>query len=403
MHRLLIPALAIVASCYRPHADGACVVRCDPLAAADPGACPAGLHCGTDGLCFDDVQCDTPGLDGGVDGATDTNATECYQTALADMVCPIALRPSFAVGPLIDTDNDCDEALYRGEGGAPLCLIATTTLAVAGDVQIVGSRPLVLYVKSALIIPATATLDVSVGGAGANGSCDPPGNGGSNGSSQGGGAGGSFVGTGGAGGANAGGVAVAAPTGALPTRVRGGCNGGAGGLGANATGGGGGAGGGALQLISPTRIDVLGAITAGGGGGSGASGTVSSSGGGGGGGSGGLVALDSPLVTFASGTLILAHGGSGGGGVQGSATSSNGAPGARTDGTSATRGLGAGTGSGSGGLGSSDSMPFGVGGESATGSGGAGGGGGGVGAILVHAQVQALEGNIHPLPRIAAP
>ena len=400
MHRLLICALAILAGCYRPRAEGACTVHCDRLNAP---ACPFDLDCGADGLCFDDVECSLASDDGGVDANhrdgtfTDTSLGDCYTTVLLGKVCPMALRVGYTAAATIDTANDCGEKLQLGNGDMA-CLIASTSMVLENTIRILGPYPLVLYSREPLVLPPTAVLDLKIGGAGVGVGCQLSPNGTAVVTSNGGGAGGTLAGAGGDGGAAAGGVAAAAPAAQIVNTLRGGCSGGRGSVGAGAAGGAGGLGGGALQLISPQQVQILGHIDAWGGGGAGASGTVSSSAGGGGGGSGGLVAIDAPMVTFGAQSMVRAHGGGGGGGVQGSATSTSGGPGSRIDGMSATKGVAVGTGCGDGGFGCSDNVLAGTSGNSATSaSAGAGGGAGGAGAIFVNTAMTTNLGAQHPL------
>lgn len=406
MHRLLICALAITAGCYRPRLEGACQVSCDRATAP---ACPAGLSCGTDGLCYDDVECsliDAGTDDGGRDAPpydTPNITPDCVQTLLLGNVCPSTFLATYVFSVSLDTDttSTCTEVLTLPSG--PVCLIAAENIILnTAIVRVTGSRPLALFGRSSIVIN-TGVLDLSAGGAGMTDACASP-----NGANQvlasdaaGGGAGGTMVARGGDGGIPTGSLGVLAPVPSPITTLRGGCSGGRGGNNENGSGGGiGGFGGGAVQLMSPNDVQIAGTINAYGGGGQGGVANFQAAGGGGGG-SGGIIAIDAARIEVKTSAVLRAHGGGGGGGSAGSQTGGPGDPATRTDGQSALGGGGmGGANNGSGGFGSSDSSKAGgKGGDTLAAGAGAGGGGGAAGAILLRGGTLTIEigAKIHPL------
>lgn len=261
-------------------------------------------------------------------------------------------------------------------------------LHMAGSIQLVGSRAIVLAANE------TITIDGNIDARGCTLSLQTPGPGGFRGAAvdvdatgdgggfrstdEGGGGGGGHGGRGGAGGfdqsVGLGGMPFG-PTAGIPTLLRGG-GGGGGGSGGN--GGAGAGGGGALQLVSNIEIRVAstGGINAGGcGGGQGAGGGGD---GGGGGGGGGAVLLEAPIIQIDG--AIAVNGGGGGGGDGGG----NGAPGSSSRDPAA-----GGSRAGQGAAGSTS-----IDGAAGTGTAAApedktGGGGGGIGRIRFHTRVGA--------------
>ena len=330
------------------------------------------------GTCVGDEQPLDAGLDAKVFLDAPLPNVKCYGTGLA-IACFTDFIPSGQVtlpagtldtgtSPLCATNVDMNP---------PWCVIAAASVTVAaGNVVVVGTKPLVLIATDT--IDVTGTLDASsrrtptevIGAAADFGGClagTLP-----NATHAGGGAGGSFGGTGGNGGdgnqANSKGLAGAAQA---ATALRGGCPG------QNGDGNGGapGHGGGVVYLIADTSITVTGSINASGEGGQG--GIHPSPGGGGGGGAGGLIGLDSPMVTVIGN--VYSNGGGGGEGCgntsnDGSTGNDPTVTGAPASGNTASGGAGAAGGVGAMANGGAGSNP------DAGGSTG-GGGGGAVGVI----------------------
>ncbi|HEX2687748.1 MAG TPA: hypothetical protein VHN14_14075 [Kofleriaceae bacterium] len=245
-------------------------------------------------------------------------------------------------------------------GTKPLVLVSTTTLLVAGTVDVSSSRALPSLGRGAGANPPDCVTMTPADG-------------------MGGGAGGSFGGKGGNGemvGGTTGGVASPALT-SPPPMLRGGC---AGSDGASA-GGLGGNGGGAVALIADTAIQIDGTVNASGAGGHGSPATRS---GGGGGGSGGMIVFEAPTIT-GTGT-VFANGGGGAQGGTGGSTPAIGADGhestgpamAGAGGTSSTEGGNGGTGSASPKINGLNTA------GGAQGQGGGGAGGGGAGFVRAH-------------------
>lgn len=286
-------------------------------------------------------------------------------------------------------------------------LISVDALSIAAGttLRVIGDRPLIVASWSTITVDGAidASSDATGRGAGANpADCsvhaaiagendDAGGAGGGGGGFQGAG------GTGGEGGAGAtggnGGVAVAAPL------LLGGCAGARGGTG-DTPGGSGGDGGGAVQLTARTGVMITGTVHAGGSGGDPATtnGGNDADGGGGGGGSGGMIGLEAPDVTVASGATLAANGGGGGEGI-------NDGPGGRgSDGApAATRASGGNGGDGgNGGLGSGG--PALAGGNGADDSeNGAGGAGGGAGYVVIFGASTTLGPGAVISPMASAP
>ena len=162
----------LCAACYRPADERACQVSCvygDP----DRAVCPGSLTCGEDNLCFEGTQCgDSPDA-GGIDAETDADILPvCLQTAVSNMVCPLAFHPgTFTLRTDLDTNNDthCDEVLPLK--GLFVCMIAADNIRIDGVVAARGSRPLLLIARDTITV--SGTLDLSKGGAGAGGACAP--------------------------------------------------------------------------------------------------------------------------------------------------------------------------------------------------------------------------------------
>jgi hypothetical protein len=294
----------------------------------------AGAVCEADGFCsFTDEACDSGRRYGELSGP---NAGECVGGDVAMPRCYGSGAYSACVTPpptdaidlagALDTDTDprclaVQPADWAGAGQPDACFLAGTDITVSAAVTVSGSRPLVVLGDA---IQIDALLDVASHrggalGAGANASACAAfgGDAGDAAPIGGGGAGGSF-GTGGGNGGRAnnnnnipGGLA-AAPDGASPTVLRGGCPGQVGGTG-NAAAGAPGAGGGAIYLAA-TTIDITasGVINASGGaaaaGGDGAGGS--------GGGAGGMIVLFADTIT-AAGTIVANGGGASSGGRDG--------------------------------------------------------------------------------------
>lgn len=283
--------------------------------------------------------------------------------------------PLLLAGTIDTTANQkCDYVPSKGADADVACVISAKTIDVESLV-VTGDKPLVLAALDTITV--TGTIDLTGGGGANPPACATSGEGGKGGPSTagggGGGGGGGWGTLGGKGGmGKAGTQAPAGAAAAIPIDIRGGCPGGAGGSGMTGAPGKGGAGGGAIYLTAGTAIHVAatGAIDASGGGGTGGAAT---DGGGGGGGTGGLIAFDSPVVTFdflqAAGAKLFANGGGGGGGggmpgkvsVDPASAGAGGLP----------NGGNGGVGSGSGVAGATDTV------------GGGGGGGGGQGFIVV--------------------
>ena len=360
----------MLAGCYRPRIEGACEVRCDP---ANAPACPAGLACGADGLCFDEIECNVLPADGGTDSIDVPPGDFCAGTGWLANTCPSVIGPALNLPPTIDTQSDCDQII------AGNCLVAAEQIAVVGAVQVTGPRPLVLFAQTNIIVATSSIIEAASGSgvgcptiaAGASTS--------SAGGATGGGPGGTLGGRGGNGGGADNAVHAMAPVAFPVTSLRGGCPGGSGGAGPASSAALGGAGGGAIYLIAGNAITIVGTIRAAGGGGGGGVPVIGTSCGGGGGGSGGVIALDAPMIQVRPTGVLFADGGGGGGGARGGTGSAGAA--ALLLGVRASGGVAFGMASTNGALGSGLGV---LSGESATDagtSGGAGGGGGGAGVI----------------------
>ncbi|WP_375759112.1 hypothetical protein [Corallococcus exercitus] len=288
-------------------------------------------------------------------------------------------------------------------GGPEILLIPVRTLALGGELRIVGSRAVILAVYG----DATLNHDILASGRIVNGA-PVPGSGGNPqcGTSTGGN--GTYSGSEGGGGGGGGGATAGAiggrgyDTGAtrgdagvqqtsVITPLLGGCAGGNGGGTGNAAGGLGGAGGGVLQLSVARTLTIRKVLSVSGGGGLGGNANASPAraAGGGGGGSGGSIVLEAFQVNLTAEARLTANGGGGGEGAgagSGAAsTGANGASGSENSGTSAGGGAGGTLTGGAGGAGSTGGGPT-AGSNGATvglGSGGGGGGGGAAGFIYL--------------------
>ena len=279
-------------------------------------------------------------------------------------------------------------------------------LAISATLTATGSHALVIVAQDTITVAADAQIDVSKGGAGAQGVCANPAMPGqdSTGGNRGGagGGGGGFGASGGKGGdgnrdsTHTQGGALGGAVDAFPEGLHGGCGGAKGGDG-DAPGGAGGKGGGALYLAAAVRIqlDSTGPINAGGGGGQGGQHVPGDGdGGGGGGGSGGLLILEAPHI-IGPGATVAANGGGGGEGSDNNNPGANGAVGSMTT-SHASGGMGQSTTGADGGRGGSiGSGP----GESVIDllDGGGGGGGGGVGFVRILSSDNQI-GTISPDP-----
>lgn len=332
------------------------------------------------GCGFNKAASDDAGADG-LPGPT-VDASLCFAGFMP--VCLEALptepRTYESVMTVFDTAGADCAATTMGTA-ADVCVVAATTIEVKSGavLRAVGARPLLLLATTSITV--AGALDVASHRGGTNGAAanaadckmgTPPTTAGAPNVSGGGGYGGTFGSRGGLGGDSQGrGVGGSAPgVDNPPTKLRGGCAGSAGAMGTAAGQGSGGAGGGAVELNAPS-ITVSGLLNASGAGGLNGAGSDS---GAGGGGSGGMIVFDTAMLVMTGGAY--AQGGAGGGGSGGSGA---GAPGndPTTIGTAAMPGDGYHGGGGSGGAGGAGA----VGGEASPGAlgvliGGGGGGGG---------------------------
>ena len=347
--------------------------------------CPSGFSCSAALVCESD---------GGGDGGTIDAAPVCFGSIIK--VCfsasAVPTMPRMLGSTDIDTDmtdsgslcnQDNDQktnycvvagtnvtlmagATLTAQGDKPLVLLSTTTMDLAGDID-VGSHHAGAQLRGAGANPiggacsfVTAPTEAMMGGGGYGGSFGTKGGDGGN-------AGGQTTGRGAAG----------TRLDTFPMTLRGGCKGGDGSLlSVPDSAAAGGDGGGAIAMVAPMQILVDAKINASGGGGRG--GAMNASNGGGGGGTGGMIVFDSAVtLAFGAKVKLWANGGSGGQG----GSAATGTDGGESSGPmqAASGGSGSGTG-GAGGSGSVGSGP-GTGGVSAAVDGGGGGGGGGAGFI----------------------
>jgi hypothetical protein len=344
--------------------------------------------------------------DGGSGSETpgDTLPVGCYGTT-GWLLC-LDAPPTAAIdlSGTIDTDTSplCLAAVPQTwvDAGQPdACVIAGAMITGSAEVNVTGTRPLVIIADTKIELASTAILDIAshrIGGVGpaANATaCLAGGNGGNSANGAGGAAGGSFTSPGGDGGdgigAGGGGTLATVP---VPDLLRGGCPGGRGGTG-NAGSSAGGASGGAVYLVAGVSMSLGGFVNASGAGATGASGR----GGGGGGGAGGMIALAAPLIDVPG--IMLANGG---GGAEGGSDTAAGGNGQDPDITlPMLPALGGDSGSnsaGDGGAGAAATLAAANGRNAAAGSSGGGGGGGSVGVIRVLTGQQLAGNRISPPP-----
>ena len=382
-------ALVLIPACFHPTYDRP---ACGPL-----DECPGNLKC-TAGVCEPEGD-----SDGGTPGATPDGSTPAGAPPDAPPLC-FGSYPNvcFSTGadvptaaltlpPEIDTASS---ALCGTRNNQPtFCVVAARGLTIAaGTVRAYGARPLVLL--STTTVELAGTLDVSSTSAAvthptgpgvvdiascADGAVTPE--------RSSGGYGGSFGGKGGDGQKQDGGSPpVAGPAVSFPAALRAGCPGASGSPNDVGTSTGiGGKAGGAVAIIA-TAIHITGQINA-----SGAAGTAGPAvkSGGGGGGSGGMIVLDSPSIIAEGNFALFANGGgggqggslppNGGSGQDGRESTGPAVPGAGGNNSTTPGGIG---GSGAFGTGSKDGLsaqPIGL-----SGNAGGGAGGGGAGFIRAH-------------------
>lgn len=389
----------LLGACYRPPTEAACSVACTTT-------CPAGLVCGSDGLCH--VAGSSPCSEQPFDGPEPLDGPGpevCAGTGSGFLTLCYGLPTNpfdvSAATPL-DTDADSTCTFIHHDGHREMCVVAGISISISASLTATGSRPLVLWSASTIKIAGNGTIDVSSRnisrlGAGGNAAsiCErvdgSPSTAAENGGGGGGAAGGSFATSGGMGGAspNADGVMASQPL-ALAT-FHGGCGGGTGGAQDQTAGGKGGHGGGGVYLAAVTAIEVDGRVNASGGGGT----VAGRSAGGGGGGSGGMIVLDAPDIVLGNNAVLMTVGGSG---STGGSSEGSGQPGTNASFASyAITVVGPGT-AGDGGAGSNPMTPAsGTAGEAGTMvNGGGGGGGGGAGQNRVFGTITGTGFDMRP-------
>jgi hypothetical protein len=338
------------------------------------------------------MTCEKVAVDAAID-SPDATPAGCYGASVVT-VCPDApitgqTQITINVPTTINTSTSTMCVPYHLPNGTPdtsVCLIAakSVTVGVAGRINAIGTKPLVLLATSSMTITGIIDAASHINGTSGPAADSPACVAGTLPINDEGGPGGSFGSIGGAGGAVAAGAVPAGATTSAMT-LRGGCPGRAG-SGSNA--GTFGSGGGAIALIAAS-ISITGTINASGAAGHGAG----LSAGGGGGGSGGMIALDAPAIMVTTTARIFANGGGGGEGGGGSNAGKDG-----IDSTAPTT-IGVG-GAGSAGAGGDGGDGFGAGMAAVvggTGNDSGGGGGGGAGVIRVFPS-QMLDGSISPPP-----
>ncbi|RKG65792.1 hypothetical protein D7V80_22030 [Corallococcus sp. CA054B] len=407
--------------CHEPgfcDGNGTCIgtdTPCPPMECKAAAGCTANSSCvyagdpaqinlpcsdddsGTPRVCRADGQCtafpytpsnfDPNGNSGGELGELRTTGAVVFDTD-AQSWAPSNLGP--------DTSQLTIKTVPQGEGAPDTLLIPVRTLALGGELRIVGSRPVIIAVygdatlNHDILASGRIVNGVPVPGAGGNQSCtSSQGNVGTYSGGQGGGGGGAGGATAGANGgrglnANATQGAAGSQQSSTPTPLLGGCQGGNGGGTGSADGGLGGAGGGAIQISVARTLTIGKVLSVSGGGGLGGKANSSSgaAAGGGGGGSGGSIVLEAFLLNLTSDARITANGGGGGEGA-GASDGMNGANG-REDANSSANGGADGTATGGdGGKGGASSVPTSGndGGTLLLVNGGGGGGGGAAGSI----------------------
>ncbi len=337
---------------------------------------------------------DGDGNTGGEGGGPEAG-TFCYGTTQFATICvntPPTVDRTLSNTP-ITTSAGSPQCAQLSSGSSDVCAIVATaiTLPFGVTVTATSARPLVLVATTGTITIA-GVLDVAAKKAGPAG---PGGDVGCNvginptGVANGGGQGGSFGSDGGDGG-DSNNASDHGIHGAIvdPVTLRGGC--------AGADGGGTpasrGHGGGAVLLVAGTAISLplTGAINASGAAGRGAPAGKKS---GGGAGSGGLIVLDSPMISNLG--AIYAHGGGGGGGSGNGMGFDGFDPGPNGGALGGLRGSSA----GDGGAGSIGGTAGSTGGDGSNSTDGGGGGGGGAGIISVHQFSGVLGGLVSPPAR----
>ena len=296
--------VVLIAGCYRPSEVCTQEATCLPSDSMPPdmltlGDAPAGAPCA---------------------GETGLLGEICRQPAST---------LSITGAETLDTSDDprCDPT------ASMICLVAATSINISANLNVIGSRPLVLW--SATTIEVTGVIDAASRrsapaklGPGANfvGCEEVRGEQIGVGPSFGAGGGGGGFGTaGGRGGDGAGETEVVLNEQISMSKtlaLHGGCPGGTGGATPSASVGN---GGGAVYLMARTLIRITGSITASGAAGGGGTGGSSFAGGGGGGGSGGLIGLEAPMIELDGASLSTLGGGGGSGGksLSGSGTLGN--------------------------------------------------------------------------------
>lgn len=287
--------------------------------------------------------------------------------------------------------------LSQPSGGPEVLVAAFTDIDIAGRLQVLGSRPLLLVslgdvrIRGEMLANATGNIagpgaDHALCGAGEAGQAQTSAS--ASGARAGsGGGGGSFAEPGGQGPEVVGSSAQPSASGTVHGSaslipLTAGCSGGAGG---DVGGGEAGGGGGGVQIVAAGRFELTGTLSVSGGGGRGA--TMLSSGGGGGG-SGGAILVEAQRILVNENGAITANGGGGGEGARGGGFGANGADGDQRGATPAAGGSGLAVSGGDGGNGGALDVPATSGSQGLadfTRAGGSGGGGGGVGRITLRA------------------
>jgi hypothetical protein len=395
---------------------------------------PAGAPCGEDSPCPTGQQCingfcggNNPNVDASLDDSTTIDAPSVCLMWQVHHFDPCALPAPMGdlnlTNALSGFTWDTNKPELKGKMNTvipvsmmvmtqaigPEVLVASVdnlTLEAGANLNIDGSRALLIAVWGSAMIAGSIDADASFSTAGPGGSnaslstngcgSGPTGDFGAGGSPATGGGGGAMQGNGGRGGNNGGlgGVGVTPPT-----TIQGGCAGGGGGAGTGIAGSRG-AGGGAIQITARQSITIPAGAVIHAAGGAGGSGRLSL-GAGGAGGAGGYIGLDAPMVLI--GGVLSANGGSGGGGASDVANGTSGSNG-RPDASAAIGGSGA-TASNVGacGRGGNGSAGGTLGGENGLSSScGGGGGGGGAGYILIWSPALDVTGTVSP-PVTAGP
>jgi hypothetical protein len=249
--------------------------------------------------------------------------------------------------------------------GIDVQAIFVDKLGLDGVLTARGSRPFAIIARNDVELVGTSVIEVGMGGAGAQSTCDHPASDGQQRNTGGGGGGGGALGA----------------------------MGGHGGDGDR----GGGAGGGAVFVVSATKIVIGGnaGINAGGAGGKGGLKNSDGDAGGGGGGSGGTILLEAPRVRN-DGTLS-ANGGGGGEGSDDGGSAGHIGYDATLGTASAMGGDGNSSGGAGGAFGGNSSAPSG-GPKPPKKPGGGGGGGGSIGFIRIVASEMTIGSKVSPTP-----